>query len=478
MTRSTLQCAGPVLAAAVLASGCGAAGAPESAAEPAPVPAADFLCSRPGFAREVGQARYRLVDMDQGQTCEVFVEQDECVLAIFRDCTDLARTKREWQGIATMEETVRIAPLYPSEAEPPLRTPICCEGPTPVDEPPKWLLLDCRFTSCITANRGHTGLYLVPSAPDRPALSVASTEQVATLSSGGADVRAAWDGVRDEAWMGWARGGLYVRPRTGSAAQVPDVAGVSHLAQDETTLFAADGSTVRRIDKATRIASPAKVLDRSVLAMERIAEGLLVGLQDGVSTRLLLLDPVSLESTAEVTRPGTITGLATRPLGGVALATFDRSPQLSVLDATLSTVREIEMGDLRDLGVDGVVPYGPRMIAADRVAFYARCYRGAPSRHCYFEHKLDADPDNPADRSIRIGVPNETRIVDVVTNVLDAVWLAGEDRRIHRLATEPVRPDPGALTTLDHEVGALLAPENELWAVSPDGRLSILTGTN
>ncbi|MEO1338170.1 MAG: hypothetical protein AAFV29_21175, partial [Myxococcota bacterium] len=94
-------------------------------------------CTTPGFPQNIGQATVQLVDMDSGKRCTTFLEQDVCVLAIFRDCTDEDSTpSREWQGEADSDRHVELRPFYPRDAVIQSRSPACCVGEIPTSDGP------------------------------------------------------------------------------------------------------------------------------------------------------------------------------------------------------------------------------------------------------------------------------------------------------------------------------------------------------
>ena len=475
--------------AAAIGTACESAQPPDFLGQQAPTPAADVLCNDPGFVQDIGPDRYRLVDMDQGKSCPVFVEQDDCVVAIFRDCTDDSTTPREWQGRARTDGSLRLDPLTPPTAlgTALLRQPRCCEGPIvassiDVEGATEWALLDCRDDVCESANRRHTGLYLTRNTTITAALSVLRTAQIAAAGPASRSVSGVWDSVRRQSWWGWgASGGLYVSDEMGDAALVDASLSVDALAQSSDRVFAIGGQRLSSFDKQIRTAT---VLERpgSLSAVTALQEDVLVAVELDDSSVLELRDGETLSLLFERPLSGTVTGLAPRP-GGGTIVTVDDPARLVVLTASLAVSQTIEMGKFTDLGVEDVVPFAPRFVDRDRVAFAGACYRLSSKVHCYFEHDLS----NDSTRTERIGVPEESRLMDVLVSEPSPtadpgfernVWLAGFDGAVHRierrLGAPFVRPRPESVTHVDHDVSALVAADGVIFALSGTGQITVL----
>lgn len=95
-----------------------------------------------------------LADLDSGHSCEIFLERDECVLAIFHDCT---MSGRQWVGSATQDPDKVSISLWPMfERAPAMAPPRMCTGallPSRVD-PRSGTRLECE------GNTYPRGLYL------------------------------------------------------------------------------------------------------------------------------------------------------------------------------------------------------------------------------------------------------------------------------------------------------------------------------
>ncbi len=414
--------------------------------------------------------------MDAGTTCEVFVEQDVCVIAIFRDCTDLNDPVREWQGLATIDRTVRISPLYPDSVSlvglP--RSPVCCEGTVVPDTgPTEWMRLDCRFDSCLNRGRPHAGLYLERDLSRAPALSVVGTETVAVTASSSRRLGALWDATRDEGWLGWPNAGLFVRTANGPAEVVDRTLTVASIAHTADAVFAAGGTNLARIDKASRSVTHQITLEGQVVATTVIDDRVLVAVDRGDVSIVIRLRPDTLAELERFVDPGRVIDLAPLPDDGRVVTALSSPPRLVVLTSTLAVVRSVQMNELLDLNIAGVEPEAPVAVDGSRVAFSGQCFRGGSTAHCYYEHTLL--PEGP-DQSVRLGVPNETRIAAILPQADDGrfAWLAGESGAIHRISRSPLRPLPREVTQLEHDVADLIDTGESLWAVSVTGVVSIL----
>lgn len=453
------------------AAACGDTEAPSFAGTPPPEAAADALCGEPGFAQEVGEDRYRFVDMDQGESCVVFLEQDACVLAIFDDCTDATESPREWQGRATEDRMVTLSPVYAqaiSGVRIP-RSPACCVGPVPPAGRVEWLQLDCRLNSCVSRNRAHTGVFMIRDVEQRPPWTIETTETLVAPAAEERAVSAVWDDRRSEGWVGWAGGGLFVRDADGPAEVVAGVSSAGFVVQDDEAVFVANERELVRFDKPTRAVSRREALPGRALALVRVDEGVLVATDDDGDSQLALHDSDSLQLVATATHAGQINGLATRPAQGLAVATRDRVPQILFIGERLSAIATLDTATIQELQVDRIAPFAPRLLTPDRLAFLGPCYRTASKTHCYFEHSI-AGPG----RSERIGVPDEERLLTLHV-ATDSIWLGGVDNQIHRLNRDPFRPSPGEVTRLETDVAALIGADEALWVVSArEGQLTVL----
>lgn len=111
------------LAATAACSAPAAPPAPDESLQPPRYLAADCLpVSEIARQHDVTTNAF-LADLDEGRSCEIFLEQDECVLAIFRDCSYDASGTRQWVGEATPGTNGIDVVLKPTFAKAPGRTP-------------------------------------------------------------------------------------------------------------------------------------------------------------------------------------------------------------------------------------------------------------------------------------------------------------------------------------------------------------------
>jgi hypothetical protein len=126
MTRPALHGLGIV---ATLASACSAPEGPPALDESLRPPRYLAASCSPvdDIARQDGVTTNAfLADLGTGRSCEVFLERDECVLAIFHDCTT---SGRQWIGTAsqdTDEVSISLSPMF--ERAPAMAPPRVCTG--------------------------------------------------------------------------------------------------------------------------------------------------------------------------------------------------------------------------------------------------------------------------------------------------------------------------------------------------------------
>jgi hypothetical protein len=121
-------------------------------------------------APRFAQRWFWLTDLSRARSCPVFLEQDECVLAIYRDCT--GDDGRQWEGtIDGSRDVVRLRPLVASPG--PEAVPQVCSGAlADRSAPGAWALLECQGAV------GHLGLHLEGVTDAPPVLGAGSTGPV------------------------------------------------------------------------------------------------------------------------------------------------------------------------------------------------------------------------------------------------------------------------------------------------------------
>ncbi|MEO1233087.1 MAG: hypothetical protein AAFZ18_29755 [Myxococcota bacterium] len=125
-----------------------------------PAPPAANACVPP-YARFANDT-FLWADLDRGRSCTVYLEQDECVLGVFRDA-DCGGDEREWRGTIDGDDRIRLRALYPPGTAGLLpRSPQCCDGILlrAHDVPPS-SQLSCQLRSCGNpADADHLGIQL------------------------------------------------------------------------------------------------------------------------------------------------------------------------------------------------------------------------------------------------------------------------------------------------------------------------------
>jgi hypothetical protein len=333
----------------VFAAGCSGPGAPTipEREQIGPPEAAGDHCPRKVVPR-FGQAYFHVADLDLGRTCIGFVEQDECVVALFRDCTDqVAETPRSWQG--TIDDTGRIHLERTNETTATVipRAPTECNGTLQTEQEGRirtWAKLDCHITQGT-----HGGFYFEKvENPAEPYVRLDEREIELLANPGDEDVITDFAvlGQRNQIWalVDAANAiGLYTGATT--AAQLSR----SSLALDkpirlivddaETTAIVADVRNVHRLDPVTMTVTSTREAS-DIRAAELTSAGVLLALASGQNrTTLRFRHPITLAPLGPA--PLTIDGRVKRivPLfeegtRAVALLTFD-TVSVKLFDAQL-----------------------------------------------------------------------------------------------------------------------------------------------
>jgi hypothetical protein len=123
--------------------------------------AAQVNCPEGSGSARIAQSNFRIADLDRGTVCTGFIEQDECIVALYHDCTyDIAHA-RSWQG--QIDEKMSVIDLYASYEHgggvfP--RSPNFCSGTLklPASAPP-WAMLTCQISGSAGMSP-HSGFYV------------------------------------------------------------------------------------------------------------------------------------------------------------------------------------------------------------------------------------------------------------------------------------------------------------------------------
>ncbi len=393
--------------ASVLLLSLAACGSPEAPPIPptneiGPPPEASASCLPPfpTFAQE----NFLIADIQGGRSCTAYLEQDVCVLGIFRDCTDTRSQPREWQGkveTRLREEdgepitTVTLDAFDPEGPNGP--SPNCCTGELrqPEDAPP-WALLRCGVNNCRNPNDdAHAGFYLERTGAQPEPYGEASTSHQAPRGVTGAVLVSA----TRELWL--AGDALYAAELQGSSAPAQlsneNIHGL--IAPPSGQVYVLTSTAVERWTPASRSVSDRSTLPATPRGMTLGDAGLAVFFRAGDQTRVQLRDPQNLATVLQDrTFSGRTDEIAALPGGGFALIIEGRL-DLPRLADDLSERPPLEQpgGALKRFVL------GP----PDRLAFLAACSNVYPDTRCYFE--LD-----PASETLRrIGTPDRDPAVAV-----------------------------------------------------------------
>lgn len=431
-----------------------------------PRPAATVLCFPP-FS-DFAQDRFVLADLDLGVSCPVFLEQDECILGIYDDCTDPSRSSRQWVGmIDSKEMTDRLEfAIHQGPGAVAARPPQCCSGEL-VDS--TWALLRCTLTAdCDNASdTAHVGAYLerVEDAPTpwgtvRSPVSVAPNETLVDLAyvSGAQQV---WALARDQ---------ILVQRLDGGTATTLPVAVTDGtrllLAKDENTAYVADGPNLLRIDTGSKDLIGTTDVGAPIDLLAYTTRGILVGVRDGQETVLTLRDTGVPESIIGMLTVDQLSAVVPVPEGTErsAFVAAEADGDLLVLTGTLAIDQEelIEKPARALFGLEAGI-----------VGYFAECSELSAARHCYFEKNIfSTEPPR------RIGIPDVGMLVDALP-IEDRVLFAGTgsylavfDRREWRPLVQRRVPLEGAVKLARDrttgEVFALEAAGGRVARISPN----------
>jgi hypothetical protein len=325
-------------------------------------------------------------DMDVGASCRVYMEQDECILGIFRDCTDPNEADpRQWVGrISTMGavDSLEFA-IFPGLGSSAPRAPKCCEGDLAGGD---WARLDCKVTSCgNTADQVHVGAYFEREGLVPPWGTVAERFEIGT---GEPLVDLAVLSMSREIWV-LTPTRLYVQPLPGTAIALPIAFADGKrivAAAHEGTVFVAAGSRLLSIDTRTRTTSAMTDLGDPIDSLEISDDlGLLVGARSVQQTRLSLRRTADIETvTGEVLLERTAAAVPIpAPTASAAFVAALDAGGLVILTSTLA---------VRDPDDDPIPTEKPGRalfsIEGSTVGFFAGCSELSNAAHCYFEIDL------------------------------------------------------------------------------------------
>lgn len=450
-----------------------------------PPPAVGDACELP-FPVNFAQDWFVLADLDQGTSCEIFLEQDECAVGIYHDCTDGSANPREWQGVVDSdpEQPMAYVPVisltakYAEGASRVPRGPTCCDGglfPRGTDVSPIWSYLTCHESQCSSQfDRFHTGMFLEQRRDVDPQLLYRGDVELnegarapdAVFANG-----AVWAIVGAE---------LYTyTPSSGEATPVAiDVAGANHLAVslDGTALYVA-GTELVRVDVTSRMETGRVALSGAAYAIAVAIEGVIVSFDDGTASSLARYDAATLAPLGSPSAVAErIQGLvAVDQTGRPAVATAQGSSAIFAVSSTLTIEVLTDLEGAPGMELGPVEPTAPFFVDGATVGMIAPCYAAAPTRHCYFE------VDTVTLEVRRVGIPDvdflESVAYDVQANRVVFGTRAGRvafvDRGLEFRPRVQELVDVGSPVTL----GAIAvdAGQNVAYAIhSAEGRASIV----
>lgn len=378
---------------------------------------------------DFAQAPFVLADLNQGVSCEVYLEQDECVLGIFKDCTDLSPDPRQWIGTIDsnmMRDMLEFA-IVEGEGSVISQSPSCCRGEL-FDS--RWAMMDCALTNCSnTTDSVHVGTYLELIDETIPAWGAIGA--VGFVDASGT--------VEEFVYVQKSPPEIWALTR--NAVAVHEIGGVTQilqptlmngsrivLADHGNTAYVADGSTLLRFDTQTRTIEESVDLGARIDVLAYSPNGIAVGIQEGTDTRLTLRRTADLNTvTADRLHPrlNDITLVREGAMDATWVAAIE-DEKLLVLTSSLS------LSDDQPI----VKPARKVYPVDDRVVgFLAQCSETSNKAHCYFEWRMDRGEVR------RAGFPNVGDIRDIVVDPMrNAVLAVGTEPRLGILDRGQWRP--------------------------------------
>lgn len=320
--------------------------------------------------RMFAQTWFVVADLDQGISCRAFVEQDECIVALFRDCTDAeSDPPRSWQGTINARLELELFRTREATGSIDARSPSSCEGDLIASAAePEWAKLGCKIAG--SAQPPHLGLYLerepgegqppVPGPGTRgaeitvarpPARTEDYVSDLVFLASRGELFATVNAGRTDPA------SGLYAGASTASELHRLDdvvIPQPTAIAVDPAGqyLAIADGSRLVRVDTSTRGVRHVELGGELILDLVPAGAGVLVASEvlprPSSTTRLTLRRFDTLEPIATATVAGVVVELvevAADP-SRIAFLRLREAERLVPVSADLATLPAIELPEI------------------------------------------------------------------------------------------------------------------------------------
>lgn len=447
---------------------CGAPSAPEipprSEIGPPPEAASPRQCVPP-YPMNFGNDWYLLADLDQGEACFAYLERDECVLAIFTDCTDTSEDRRQWRGRVDVDvdgATAELTPVFqPSSNGTRLpRQPVCCQGEVSSTPTTAWSKMRCYTEQCgHTNDLRHVGLYLERHDPQ--------LDPAAAVTALGAAPSSTLKLTQDEStgtiWGVNRNQAFTLDPQTGTSSMRASLSQGRDLVAADGVAYVIDaqGLVVISAQESLTIAlpGPARTLHPRAL-------GVLVAL-DGPSGPLLWsIDAQGATFTSSAAAPQGV-----RALTGVnpTYITTDDSV-IYAMQADLSWAPYYDTAALVLQTGGPLTPLSPTA-TLDGLAFLGPCHSAARKIHCVFEvSPPDAEP-------LRRGVAGVDRLQQLIEDKPRDRWITvSDDGRITQLERSTGRPLlQGQVRLNDPPKSALLLPgSSQLLVLHGNDQLSLI----
>lgn len=392
-----------------------------------PRPAATVLCFPP-FS-DFAQDWFVLADLSLGVSCEVFLEQDECILGIYRDCTDPSATSRQWVGMIDSKDMTDHLEFTVHQGSGSVsgRPPKCCSGDL-VDQ--TWARLDCTLTSACNSpsDDAHAGAYLERVDPSATPWGTVGTPVAVAPERTLVDF--AYVSGASQLWA-VARNAILVHPlEEASTTTLPITvtdASLLVLADHQNTAYVADGTLLHRIDTRSKSLIGTTDVGGQIELFTHTSNGLVVGIRNGQETLLTLRDSAVPETVVGEATLDRLSAVVAVPDGTErsAFVAAEADGDLLVLTATLAMDRR----ELLDKPARTLFAVGEGV-----VGYFAECSELSTARHCYFEKNVFS-----SERPRRIGIPDAEMLLDALP-AGDQVLFAGTGGNLVVLDRQDWRP--------------------------------------
>jgi hypothetical protein len=357
-----------------------------------------------------------LADLDLGVSCRVFLEQDDCVLGIFRDCTDPSPMLRQWVGVTSTEMTRDLLEFSVFHASGTIvgRPPKCCEGEL-IDD--TWASLDCFETACgAPTDVFHVGAQLERETGPMPFAERTQREEL----SGATDIV---DFVvlpaKQEIWA-VSDSEILLHTLQGNTRSLANVTDPERLiaSTDGNTIYVADGNDLIRIDAT--VPQVVETIDAGgpIEILERSTRGIVVGAVSANQTVLTLRRPNSIATIDGQSMFPRLAAVIEIPNGTEARAFFaapvDVRGDLMVLTSSLS----------QGSGAPNVErsPRAFHAVGAGVIGYLADCSERSTEGHCWFEIDLASNDIR------RTGIPDIGDITDAAHDAVnDRIVFSGPE---------------------------------------------------